>query len=1208
MIPASARSLVALVYVPCFLFAMACCDSSLDAQIPRGQSKPPNKPYSAEEAANRMTVPDGFTVEVVAAEPDIVNPVAMTFDEQGRIWVTESFEYPRRSAGKGRDRIKVLEDPDGDGKYDKVTIFADDLNIPSGIAVGYGGVWVANAPDLLFMQDTDGDGKCDKRTVVVTGFGRTDTHELPNSLTWGPDGRLYGWNGVFNFSNVKQNGKEFKFTCAIFRINPRNWEFDLFCEGTSNPWGIAINPDGELFASACVIDHLWHLSETGYYHRQGGPYPPHVWKIESIVDYKHQQAAYCGINYFDSDAYPEEYRDKLYMGNIHGNCINVDALERNGSTYKGKKLPDFVTANDAWFMPVVQKTGPDGCLYILDWYDRYHCYQDANRDPEGIDRAKGRLYRVRYKDTPRAKPFNMNKETDEQLVKRLYSKNVFYRDMAQRVLCERQSTASRELLINVAKDPATPYKTRMHALWSLLGMGMESVVNRMEFPEAKGGFYVESDVLRAFDLPAYGLGGRCRFWSARASSLKWSSLIDRSKRNKDFNFDEYKSLKAKIVEIDAAREAKLKDPRKGGILLGVPYDRDYLREMVIGARYRDADAAIHKTVTALSQCGDDVLIPRLAWQSLLPVIALDAEKVVKIITMEEHASTKNVQAIYPRLVRRILDIKDLDPAVLLTLFKAIETDTKASLDASRNTLRILAQQIENGEIKGDRKMQLAKTFLPELKQLYPYRNVPNRFDAAFLALLLGDQSAATDVSEAFRFDASNEYRLRALTTLAKVDEKSFLSSLKSILADKSAANLGLRAQAISAVANSKFESAPKLLIESFASLEESLRPRVIEIATSRASSAKILVQRIAAKKISASLLTANQVRKLFDIKDADLTAMAEAQWGSVRTERDPNREQVINDMRTLLRTTKGDAFAGIKVYEKVCGQCHKIHGQGYDVGPDITANGRNSFEQLLSNVFDPSLVIGASYQARLVGTVDGRSETGLLLENNVLRVVLNTQGGKKVTIPRDDIEAIKVSKLSLMPEGLEQNLKRQEIADLFAFITLDKHPSDPLAKPIPGALDATPRKSTNAKDFPELAGSVLYGFSTKASGLDGMAIEADHLGKNSVLRIHPLSEKQPAVLTRTIQLPVDKKLALRLSVSHFKTKKYVGDWKLVVKVNGKKLQEKNVGASTAANGWADLEFDMSAFAGKEAKIELECHATGWYYEFAYFHKAEIISK
>src|SRR5580700_2695157 len=190
-------------------------------QIPHGQTRPPGPPLSPAEAIAKMRVPEGFHVELVAAEPDIVNPVAMTFDERGRIWVTESVEYPRHSAGPGRDRIKILEDTDGDGKVDKVTVFAEGLNIPSGIAVGHGGVWVANAPDILFYR-AGADGKAaGEPEVVVTGFGRFDTHELPNSLTWGPDGWLYGLNGVFNQSIVKHKGKEHKFTCAMFRIHPR---------------------------------------------------------------------------------------------------------------------------------------------------------------------------------------------------------------------------------------------------------------------------------------------------------------------------------------------------------------------------------------------------------------------------------------------------------------------------------------------------------------------------------------------------------------------------------------------------------------------------------------------------------------------------------------------------------------------------------------------------------------------------------------------------------------------------------------------------------------------------------------------------------------------------------------------------------------------------------------------------------------------------
>ena len=234
-----------------------------------------------------MTVPPGFAVELVAAEPDIVNPIAMTFDDRGRIWITESLEYPRKEPGPGRDRVKVLEDTDGDGRADKVTVFADGLNIPTGIAVGYGGVWVLNAPDLLFLRDTDGDGRADRTEVVVTGFGRADTHELPSTLTWGPDGWLYGLNGVFNPSRITSGGKEYHFTCALWRVHPRTREFQVVCEGTSNPYGLAWDPEGSAIVEAChwANDHLFHFVETGYYKRQAGAYPPYTIRLGSITDH-----------------------------------------------------------------------------------------------------------------------------------------------------------------------------------------------------------------------------------------------------------------------------------------------------------------------------------------------------------------------------------------------------------------------------------------------------------------------------------------------------------------------------------------------------------------------------------------------------------------------------------------------------------------------------------------------------------------------------------------------------------------------------------------------------------------------------------------------------------------------------------------------------------------------------------------------------------
>ncbi len=966
--------------------------------IPRRQTKPPGPPLSPRDALKKMVVPEGFTVELVAAEPDIQNPVAMTFDEQGRIWITESFEYPRAEPGPGRDRVKVLEDTDRDGKVDKVTVFAEGLNIPSGIAVGHGGVWVANAPDILFLQDTDGDLKADRSEVVVTGFGRTDTHELPNSLTWGPDGWLYGLNGVFNHSHVKHKGKEYRFTCALFRIHPKTRDFELFAEGTSNPWGVTWDPEGSAFLSACVIDHLWHLTETGYYHRQGGPYPPFTWKIESIVKHKHQMAAYCGIEYFDSDAYPPQYRDRLYMGNIHGGCINVDKLQRNGSTYFATGEPDFLTANDVWFMPVAQKTGPDGCLYVLDWYDRYHCYQDAQRDPAGVDRGHGRLYRVRYQDTPRVPKFNLAEESDEQLLQRLHSQNTYYRHTAQRLLAERNNEATRGKLEQLVLSDA-PRKTRMHALWALVGTGqMDGEFHHRLLEHADAG-------IRAWGVRAAGNIGK----------------ID-------------DSLRQRVIELahDDSPDVQL--------------------QVAIAAKKIAGVDSLPVLVEVLTHCGDDALIPHIVWQNLEPLLEEKHGRFVNLMTQEDNAAQPGVTRLMPHAVERIVAVKKADPAAVSKLFIALTRGDNPHREAASRCMRLLAERIRTGEIAGEHLAALRKPLEAPLRKILEQdRNSPLAIDAALVAAAWGDTPAQTTLRGVVTGGKDTSTRLVALETLIAGGDDQTLALAVHLMEEKGNASPDLQAGVLGALGRSDDPRVGSLVSAAYVRLDPVQKPKAIELLTQRVAWGKELLTAIEQGTVPATALNVNQVRKLLELNDSELTAAVQKHWGTIRTERDPQREQVLAKLREQLSKSTGDPHRGQQAFMKVCGQCHKIYGEGQDVGPDITSNGRGNFEQLLSNVFDPSLVIGAAYQAQTVVTADGRVLTGLLVEDSPARVVLKTQGGKLETVPREDVEEMRLSKLSLMPEGVENQLKPEELADLFAFLVLDRPPTDPEAKLIPGA-------------------------------------------------------------------------------------------------------------------------------------------------------------
>jgi putative heme-binding domain-containing protein len=230
-----------------------------------------------------------------------------------------------------------------------------------------------------------------------------------------------------------------------------------------------------------------------------------------------------------------------------------------------------------------------------------------------------------------------------------------------------------------------------------------------------------------------------------------------------------------------------------------------------------------------------------------------------------------------------------------------------------------------------------------------------------------------------------------------------------------------------------------------------LKPRAVELLTERPAWTRALLAAVAEKRIPAAALNVTQLRKLQQSKDAEIAGRVKAIWGAIRDRRNPQRERVVDQVRRAIRRTPGDPVAGQAVFARLCAQCHKIHGQGQDVGPDITSNGRNDFDQLVSNVFDPSLVIGPGYQATTIATADGRVLTGLLAEDGKDRVVLKIQGGKLETIPRDQVEQIKTAEVSLMPEDVEKQLSPQEIADLLAFLCLDRPPSDPSAKPLPGA-------------------------------------------------------------------------------------------------------------------------------------------------------------
>ena len=349
-----------------------------------------------DQAVKEMTLPPGFRAQLFAGEPDVKQPIAFAIDDRGRLWVAEGYTYPKRAPeGEGKDRILVFEDTNGDGKFDKRTVFMEGLNLVSGLEVGFGGVWVGAAPYFMFIPVKDGDEPkpAGPPQILLDGWGYGDTHETLNTFTWGPDGWLYGCHGVFTQSNVGQPGApddtRTRLNAGVWRYHPTKKRFEVFAEGTSNPWGIDFNDYGQCVIEACVIPHLWHMIQGAHYQRQGGQHVnPNLYDdIKTIADHLHYASktphagngrsdsaggghAHAGLMVYLGGSWPEKYRGQAFMNNIHGARINMDVLEPQGSGYVGHHGADFILFNDSWSQIVNLQSDQDGSCFLIDWYVR----------------------------------------------------------------------------------------------------------------------------------------------------------------------------------------------------------------------------------------------------------------------------------------------------------------------------------------------------------------------------------------------------------------------------------------------------------------------------------------------------------------------------------------------------------------------------------------------------------------------------------------------------------------------------------------------------------------------------------------------------------------------------------------------------------------------------------------------------------------------
>ena len=1038
-----------------------------------GPALMPQKDYakgqSPKDALKALQLPGGFKAELIAAEPDLVQPIAFTFDERGRIWVVEGNSYPKpREVGAGQDRIKILEDKDGDGVFETKKIFCEGLNLVSGIELGFGGVWVGAAPYLMFIPDADKDDRADPipdTTHVISGqrgpsnnpitseqidhllqpqvpglnftayalldgWGSQDTHETLNSFIWGPDGWLYGCHGVFTHSKVGKPGtpddQRKPINAGIWRYHPVRHEFEIFAEGTSNPWGLDYDQHGEFFVTACVIPHLYHIVPGGRYQRQAGQhFNPYTYEdIKTIADHAHYAGnprpdvshdkstgagivnddtnalggghAHCGLAIYQSRLFPPTYRNQLIFGNLHGHRLVTNYTDPHASTYVGKHGSDFMRANDMHFIPVTQKVGPDGALYVSDWSDEQICHRGSNA-VENWDRSNGRIYRISYDGW---KPWkgDLAKESDETLAKlAVQTGNEWESRMARRVLMERFlkpyavhgiSNPAALFLLEPLRNP--DLKDRDSKLVPTLLRNLWTACLTMDPTNLPYAYHSPHEAMRA--------------WSVRLGHIDQNIGVRQNLAVTD---------KSPLVRRELASSLPRLRPATG--------------------------IALATALLAHGEDKDDPMIPLLIWYGIEPLVGADPKAGLELARVSK--MPKVTEFIYRRL--------SSDDAGRASILSELTKEPDA---AKREAT--LAMILYSARSAG--KLTMPPDWASISAKLGDSKTVRE------LSALFGDEAALKQFRErlALATAPANE-REHALGVLIQTGDADTAKILQQILVQEVPASL--RRKAIQALASLKDAETPKVLGALLPKLSANELPDAVNTLASTKEGARELLKAVEARTVPATALSPFLVRQLTAFDDAEINGLIKSAWGDVNAPKADlgERTKKYRELLTLAAVAKGDIAKGKMLFTMTCGQCHKLFGQGQNVGPDITGSNRADLNYLLENVLDPNAVIGKAYQLNLFTMKDGRVMSGVIKEETPATVRIAMMGGVEFTLPQPDIAKREVSKLSTMPEGLFDALKPEQVIDLVKYLQSGASGPAKAGTIIPGAIEGEGLKVLN---------------------------------------------------------------------------------------------------------------------------------------------------